>query len=92
MSEVRAAYSLVREVERVRSFLHGRVKSPELEIAVSRDLGIQLKIEYIAASRDPNLKVVGIPPLAGHRIFVDCDLSGLQFRIVQTFPIKEVIK
>ena len=30
MSEVRAAYSLMREVERVLSFLHGRVKSPEL--------------------------------------------------------------
>ena len=92
MSYVRAAYSLMREVERVRSFLHGRVKSPELEIAVSRDLGLLLKIEYIAASRDPNLQVVGIPPLEGRRVFVDFDLSGLQFRIVQTFPIKEVTK
>ena len=51
-----------------------------------------MKIDYIEASRDPNLQVVGIPPLAGHRIFVDGDLSGLQFRIVQTFQIKEVTK
>lgn len=92
MSDVRAVYSLMSEVERVRSFLHGRVKSPELEIAVSRDLGLQLKIDYIVASRDPNLQVVGIPPLAGHRIFVDGGLQGLEFRVVLVFKKQDARK
>ena len=78
------------ELNRVRDFLRRRVKSPELEIAVSRDLGAELKADYILACRDPNLTVVGIPPIAGRRIYVDQELTGRQFAIKLSFKVKEV--
>ena len=89
MSAMKQVYD---ELNRVRDFLRGRVKLPELEIAVSRDLGAELKAEYIRACRDPNLMVVGIPPLAGHRIFVDGDLKGQEFRVVLVFQKQEARK
>lgn len=96
MSEARAAYSLMREVERVRSFLHGRVKSPELEIAVSHDLAAILREEYCRASINSGIRAViidnGVPPLAGHRIFVDGDLRGPEFRVVLVFQKQEARK
>ena len=63
------------ELNRVRNFLRRRVKLPELEAAVSRD---------------PNLTVVGIPPIAGRRIYVDQELTGRQFAIKFAFKVKEV--
>ena len=87
MSAMKQVYD---ELNRVRNFLRHRVKLPELEVAVSRDLGVQLKADYIRDCRDPNLTVVGIPPIAGRRIYVDQELTGKQFAIKLTFPTKEV--
>ena len=87
MSAMKQVYD---ELNRVRNFLRRRVKLPELEVAVSRDLGVQLKADYIRDCRDPNLTVVGIPPIAGRRIYVDQELTGKQFAIKLTFPTKEV--
>ena len=86
MSAMKQVYD---ELNRVRNFLCRRVKLPELEIAVSRDLGVELKADYILACRDPNLTVVGIPPLAGRRIYVDQELTGRQFAIKLSFKVKE---
>ena len=87
MSAMKQVYD---ELNRVRNFLRRRVKLPELEIAVSRDLGVKLKADYIRDCRDPNLTVVGIPPLAGRRIYVDQELTGRQFAIKLAFKVKEV--
>lgn len=96
MEEVKVAYSLMREVERVRKFLHGRVKSPELEIAVSHDLAVILREEYCRASLNSGIRAIiiddGVPPLAGHRIFVDKGLSGPEYRVVMVFPKQEARK
>ena len=89
MSAMKQVYD---ELNRVRNFLRRRVKLPELEIAVSRDLGVQLKADYIRDCRDPNLTVVGIPPLAGRRIYVDQELNGLEYRVVMVFPKQEARK
>ena len=87
MSAMKQVYD---ELNLVRNFLRHRVKLPELEIAVSRDLGVQLKAYYSRACRDPNLTVVGIPPLAGRRIYVDQELTGKQFAIKLSFKVREV--
>ena len=87
MSAMKQVYD---ELNRVRNFLRRRVKLPELEVAVSRDLGVQLKADYIRDCRDPNLTVVGIPTLAGSRIYVDQELTGKQFAIKLAFKKKEV--
>ena len=86
MSAMKQVYD---ELNRVRNFLRRRVKLPELEVAVSRDLGVQLKADYIRDCRDPNLTVVGIPPIAGRRIYVDQELTGRQFAIKLAFKVKE---
>ena len=87
MSAMKQVYD---ELNRVRNFLRRRVKLPELEVAVSRDLGVKLKADYIRDCRDPNLTVVGIPPIAGRRIYVDQELTGRQFAIKLAFKVKEV--
>lgn len=96
MEEVKVAYSLMREVERVRKFLHGRVKSPDLEIAVSHDLAMILREEYTRESINSGIRAIiindGVPPLAGHRIFVDKELRGPKFRIVMVFQKQEARK
>ena len=89
MSAMKQVYD---ELNRVRNFLRSRVKLPELEVAVSRDLGVQLKADYIRDCRDPNLTVVGIPPIAGRRIYVDQELLGLEFRVAMVFPKQEARK
>ena len=89
MSAMKQVYD---ELNRVRNFLRHRVKLPELEVAVSRDLGVQLKADYIRDCRDPNLTVVGIPPRAGRRIYVDQELRGLEFRVAMVFPKQEARK
>ena len=87
MSAMKQVYD---ELNRVRNFLRRRVKLPELEVAVSRDLGVQLKADYIRDCRDQNLTVVGIPPIAGRRIYVDQELTGKKFAIKLSFEVKEV--
>ena len=86
MSAMKQVYD---ELNRVKNFLRHRVKLPELEVAVSRDLGVKLKPDYIRDCRDPNLTVVGIPPIAGRRIYVDQELTGSQCAIKLSFKVKE---
>ena len=85
-----ATKQIYDELNLVRNFLRHRVKLPELEVAVSRDLGVQLKADYIRDCRDPNLTVVGIPPIDGRRIYVDQELTGRQFAIKCAFKVEEV--
>ena len=85
-----ATKQIYDELNLVRNFLRHRVKLPGLEVAVSRDLGVQLKADYIRDCRDQNLTVVGIPPIAGRRIYVDQELTGRQFAIKLSFKVKEV--
>ena len=49
MSAMKQVYD---ELNRVRNSLRRRVKLPELEVAVSRDLGVKLKADYIRDCRD----------------------------------------
>lgn len=52
--------------------------------------------EYCRANLNSGIRAIiiddGVPPLAGHRIFVDKGLSGPEYRVVMVFPKQEARK